>query len=177
MQQHSSVTHKIHARDFFLKGLCTVVLMRWLSRQRPLPPSLTPWGWSPGSTWHKAEPTSTSCPLTLRVCHGAHTYTCMHTLACTHMNSILFEIEAVLHSWKKYAFYIHPFTISASQWYIFSSRVNTSVLWALFRLCSFCGLICCTPKPWKPLLPSAKESPNFSCKYYCYLTLSLTLAN
>lgn len=104
MQQHSSVTHKIHARDFFLKGLCTVVLMRWLSRQRPLPPSLTPWGWSPGSTRYKAEPTSTSCPLTLRVCHGAHTYTCMHTLACTHMNSILFEIEAVFHSWKSMHF-------------------------------------------------------------------------
>lgn len=78
---------------------------------------------------------------------------------------------------KKYVFYIHPFAMSASQWYIFSSRVNTSVLWALFRRCSFCGLICCTPKPWKPLLPSAKESPNFSCEYYCYLTLSLTLAN
>lgn len=106
------------------------------------------------------------------VCIHMHAHTGMHTYE-----------QHPLRDWgcapqlKKYIFYIHPFTISASQRYIFSSKVDTSVLWALFRLCSFCGLICCTPKPWKPFLPSTKENPNFSCKCYCYLTISLTLAN
>lgn len=118
----------------------------------------------------KTETTSTSYPLTM----------CVPWNTCMHMHT--YE-QHHLPDWgcapqlKKHVFYIRPLTISASQWYVFSSRDDASVLWALFRLCSFCGLICCTPKPWKPFLPSAKESPNFSCKFYCYLAISLTLAN
>ena len=50
----------------------------------------------------KTETTSTSYPLTM--CVPWNTCMHMHTLTCTHMNSILFQIEAVLHNWKSMYF-------------------------------------------------------------------------